>query len=304
MSIQTLQVDVAHARLHVEQAGAGEAVAMLHGFLVDSGQWDHEFAALSRDRRVVRYDARGFGRSTVEPGAYAHHEDLAAVLDACGVRRAALLACSGGAATALDFALAHPERVSAMVFVGAGYWGQFASTTPAARAFLQALGSYDAAGMIDSSLRAFTDGPRRRPEDVDAVVRRRTREMTAHNFQRASNYWRRAALDQREPQPSALERLHEIAAPTLLISGTEDQPEAVALSERMAAGIPVAQFLLLQGAGHHANMEAPDAVLAETRRWLAKYAAGNASAQAIPDTFRSELNRASRTGTGFQGASE
>lgn len=273
MSIQTRQIDVAHARLHIEQAGSGGTIAMLHGFLVDGGQWDHEFAALSRDHHVLRYDARGFGRSTIEPGAYAHHEDLAAVLDACGVQRTALLACSGGAATALDFALAYPGRVSAMVFVGAGYWGQFASTTPAARAFLQALGSYDVPGMVDSSLRAFTDGPRRRPEDVDVTVRHRTREMTAQNFQRASNYWRRAASDQREPRPVALERLHEIAAPTLLISGTEDQPEAIALSERMAAGIPIAQFLLLQGAGHHTNMEAPHAVLAETRRWLARYAA-------------------------------
>jgi pimeloyl-ACP methyl ester carboxylesterase len=272
MTSTTRLIDVDGARLYAEEAGAGETVTMLHGFLVDSGQWDHEFAALSRDHHVLRYDARGFGRSTVEPGAYAHHDDLAAVLDACGVRRTALLACSGGAAAALDFALAHPARVGAMVFVGAGYWGRFADTTPAARAFLQALGSGDVPGMIDSSLRAFTDGPRRRPEQVDAAVRRRTREMTAHTLQRESNYWKRAALDQREPQPPALERLHEVAAPTLLIVGSEDQPEAIALSERMADGIPGAQLLRVQGAGHHANMEAPDAVLAEIRRWLATHA--------------------------------
>jgi len=273
MNVSTHLIDVEGARLHVEESGSGDTVAMLHGFLVDSGQWDAEFAALSRDHRVLRHDARGFGRSTIEPGvAYAHHEDLAAVLDARGVRRTALLACSGGAATALDFALAHPARVDAMVFVGAGYWGQFANGTPAARAFMQAFGSYDVPGMIDSSLRAFTDGPRRRPEDVDAVVRRRTRGMTAHNFQREPNYWRRTALDQREPQPSALERLHEITAPTLLIVGSEDQPEVIALSERMAAGITGARLLLVQGAGHHANLEAPDVVLAEVRRWLARHA--------------------------------
>lgn len=273
MSSSTSRVEVAHADLHVEQAGSGKAISMLHGFLVDSAQWDHEFSAQAASHHVLRYDARGFGCSTIEPGAYAHHEDLAAVLDACGIVRTALLGCSGGAATALDFALAYPARVDAMVFVGAGYWGQFASTTPAARAFLQALGSYDAAGLIDSSLRAFTDGPRRRLEDVDADVRRRTRGMTVHNFQRESNCWRRAALDQREPLPSALERLHEIAAPTLLIVGSEDQPEAIALSERMAANIPGAQLLHVQGAGHHANREAPDAVLAEIRRWLARHAA-------------------------------
>jgi len=272
MTSTTRLIDVDGARLHVEEAGAGKTITMLHGYMVDSGQWDCEFAALSRDHRVLRYDARGFGRSAIEPGAYAHHEDLAAVLDASGVRRTALLACSGGAATALDFALAHPGRVEAMVFVGAGYWGQFPNGTPAVRAFMQALGSYDVPGIIDSSLRAFTDGPRRRPEDVDAEVRRRTREMTTHNFQREPNYWRRAALDQREPQPPSLERLHEIAAPTLLIVGSEDQPEAIALSERMADGIPGARLLLVQGAGHHANLEAPDVVLAETRRWLARHA--------------------------------
>jgi pimeloyl-ACP methyl ester carboxylesterase len=269
MTSTTRQVDVGGARLHVEEAGTGETVTMLHGFLVDSGQWDHEFTALARDHRVLRYDARGFGRSTIEPGAYAHHDDLATVLDACGVERTALLACSGGAATALDFALAHPQRVDAMVFVGAGYWGQFAEGTPAARAFLQALGTYDVPGLVDSSLRAFTDGPRRRPAQVDADVRRRTQAMTARLFQRESNYWRRAALDQRTPRPPALERLREIAAPTLLIVGGEDQPEAIALSGRMADGIPGARLLQVQGAGHHANMEAPDAVLAEIRRWLA-----------------------------------
>ena len=103
MTNKTLRwIDVNHARLHVEEAGEGDAITMLHGFLVDSGQWDAEFDALSNTHHVVRYDARGFGRSTIEPGGYAHHEDLALVLDACGIRRTALLACSGGAAIALS----------------------------------------------------------------------------------------------------------------------------------------------------------------------------------------------------------
>lgn len=273
MTATTSSVQADGARLHVETAGQGEAVTLLHGFLVDRRQWDHEFAALARDHRVLRYDARGFGQSEIVPGrAYAHHEDLAAVLDACGVERTALLACSGGAATALDFALAHPGRVSALVFVGAGYWGRFAERTPAARAFLQALGTYDVPGMIDSSLRAFTDGPRRAATDVDAGVRRRTEAMTALQFRRDPNYWRHAAQDQRTP-PSALDRLGEIAAPALLMVGGEDQPEVKELSAQFADGLRRAQLAVVQGAGHHANMEAPEAVLAETRRWLTRHAA-------------------------------
>jgi len=261
-------IDVNHARLYVEEAGEGDTIIMLHGFLVDSGQWDHEFAALADTHHVIRYDARGFGRSTIEPGRYAHHEDLAAVLDDCGVQRTALLACSGGAATALDFALAHPERVSALIFVGAGYWGRFADSTPAARAFLQALSTFDVSGLIDSSLRAFTDGPRRAKNEVDPTARKHTEAMTTYLFRRAASYWTYAAQDQQTPT-STLECLHEIDAPAVLVVGSEDAPEVHALSKELLEGMPHARMFVVHGAGHHTNLEAPAQVLGIVREALA-----------------------------------
>jgi 3-oxoadipate enol-lactonase len=263
-------IDVPHARLYAEEAGKGDTITMLHGFLLDSGQWDEEFTALARTHHVLRYDARGFGRSTIEPGSYAHHDDLAAVLDARGIQRTALLACSGGAATALDFTLAHPERVSALLFVGAGYWGRFADSTPAARAFLQALGTMDVNGLIDSSLRAFTDGPCRAPNEVDPMVRKHTEVMTTQLFKRETSYWTRAAQDQRVLQPSALERLRDIDVPVVLMVGSEDQIEVRRLTEELANGIAYARALVIHGVGHHANMEAPALVLAEIQKILSR----------------------------------
>jgi 3-oxoadipate enol-lactonase len=265
MGTTSYLIDVPHACLYAEEAGEGDAITMLHGFLVDSGQWDAEFAALTGTHHVLRYDARGFGRSTIEPGSYAHHEDLATVLDARGIQCTALLACSGGAATALDFTLAYPERVTALILAGAGYWGRFADSTPAARAFLQALGTLDINGLIDSSLRAFTDGPRRSPNEVDPIARKHTEAMTTRLFKREISYWTGAALDQRMPQPGALERLHEIDVPTVLIVGSEDQIEARNLAGELAQGIPHARALMIHGAGHHTNLEAPAQVLAEIR---------------------------------------
>lgn len=253
-------IGVPHAHLYAEQTGEGDAITLLHGFLVDRGQWDFEFIALADTHRVLRYDARGFGRSSIEPGSYAHHEDLAAVLDACGIQRTAFLACSGGAATALDFTLAHPQRVSALILIGPGYWGRFADSTPAARAFLQALGTFDVNGMIDSSLRAFTDGPRRAVSEVDPVARRHTEAMTSQLFKRETSYWTRAAQDQRTPKPSALERLHEIDVPTVLIVGSEDQIEVHQLAQELLEGLPQARMYVVHGAGHHANLEAPTQV--------------------------------------------
>jgi 3-oxoadipate enol-lactonase len=261
-------VDVEHARLHIEQAGEGDSIVMLHGFLIDSGQWDNEFAALANTHHVVRYDARGFGRSTIEPGSYALHLDLAAVLDACGIQRATLLACSGGAATALDFTLEYPERVNALIFVGASYWGRFADSTPTARAYLQAFNTFDVNGMIDSSLRAFTDGTQRAPHDVDALVRKRTEAMTSALFKRETSYWTRAAIDQRVPEPPALQRLNEINVPVLLMVGSEDQVEVMTLSKELAEGIKDARLAMISNAAHHANMEAPSTVLAQIREVL------------------------------------
>ncbi|HUB90394.1 MAG TPA: alpha/beta hydrolase [Dyella sp.] len=265
-------IEVPHARLYTEQAGVGDSITMLHGFLVDRRQWEHEFAALAATHHVLRYDARGFGRSTIEPGRYAHHEDLAAVLDAAGIRRTALLACSGGAATALDFALAHPQRVSALILIGPGYWGRFANSTPAARAFLQALATFDVNGMIDSSLRAFTDGPRRAVNEVDPAARLHTQTMTTQLFKRDTSYWTRAAQDQRTPTPSALERLHEIDIPTVLIVGSEDQVEVHQLAKELLAGLPQARMHVVHGAGHHANLEAPAPVLGIVRNALSAVA--------------------------------
>lgn len=258
-------IDLDHARLYVEEAGEGEPITLLHGFLVGSGQWHHEFAALADTHHVIRYDARGFGQSTIEPGSYAHHEDLTAVLDACGVQRTALLACSGGAATTLDFALHYPERVSALMLVGPGYWGRFADSTPAARAFLQALGTFDVNGLIDSSLRAFTDGPRRAQNEVDPATRKHTEAMTTRLFKREMSYWTRAAQDQRVPKPGALERLHEIDVPVVLIVGSEDQIEVHQLAKELMEGLPQARMFVVHGAGHHANLEAPVQVLGIVR---------------------------------------
>lgn len=262
-----IEADGAH--FHAELAGSGEAIAMLHGFLVDSSQWDETFAALANTHRVLRYDLRGFGRSSMPAAPFAHHDDLAHMLDACEIGRTALVGCSGGAATALDFAVAHPQRVSALALIGAGYWGHYASRTPEARAFLAALESGDADALLATSLQAFVDGPRRAPEQGRAAARERIAAMSAWNFGRDDGYWKHATL-QRDPAVPALERLAELDLPVLLIVGEEDQPEVVELSECLAAGLPDARLVRVPDAGHHADVERPDIVLPLLRAFFAE----------------------------------
>src|SRR5258708_17659735 len=115
--------DVNGARLWYETAGSGPALVMLHGHLLDSGQWDGQLAELAGERRAVRYDTRGFGRSDMPAAPFSYADDLHALLGVLGIERAALMGCSGGGATVIDFALAHPEMASALRLVGGAMSG-------------------------------------------------------------------------------------------------------------------------------------------------------------------------------------
>ena len=92
-------------------------MVFLHPGLWDSRVWDEQFGVFSRTYRVLRYDLRGYGRSSrPEPGKpYSHVADLAAVMDAAGVDRAAMIGNSMGGRVAIDFALTYPGRVAALI---------------------------------------------------------------------------------------------------------------------------------------------------------------------------------------------
>src|SRR3954471_6999040 len=115
--------DVNSTRLWYEERGSGDAVVFLHAGLLDSRQWDRQLETFAPHYRAVAYDVRGYGRSPAPEVAYRLHEDLLRLLDALGIERAAFVGNSMGGKTAIDAALAQPERVSALVAVGAAMSG-------------------------------------------------------------------------------------------------------------------------------------------------------------------------------------
>lgn len=120
------EVEVAGARLVVRRRGAGSPLVWAHGLTSSMTREDEaglfDWSRLQADHEVVRYDARGHGRSGAAGGeaAYGWDElagDLFAVADACGLGRIAAGGASMGAATTLHAAVARPERIAAMVLV-------------------------------------------------------------------------------------------------------------------------------------------------------------------------------------------
>lgn len=122
--------------LHVAVAGMPGAapVVLLHGLGGWHGEWARTAAHLSSTHRVVAFDQRGHGLSTVAPvdlSPGAQVADVVAVLDALGLERAVLVGQSAGGHTAMLTAASHPGRVEHLVMAEAGVGGDTANAQDA-----------------------------------------------------------------------------------------------------------------------------------------------------------------------------
>lgn len=258
-------VRVNGADLFSEWTGAGPGLVFLHAGACDSRMWDAEFRAFAPTHRVVRFDARGFGRSPLVSGRFAYHDDAAAVARAAGCERATLVGCSFGSVTALETALSHPALVERLVLVAPSVgigddegMRRFGEEEDA----LVERGDLDAA--TELNLRMWVDGPHRGPNEVDPDVRERVRVMQLDAFRLEMP----SGVERIRLEPPATERLAEIRVPTLVVVGALDQPFIAAAAERVEREIPGARRLVFADAAHMATMERPAEFLRAVRGFL------------------------------------
>lgn len=235
-------------------------MVMLHG---GPGQWDYmgPVAATIEDvAAVVRYDQRGCGRST-GGGPYdiaTAVADLDAVRAAWDVARWVVFGFSWGATLALAYALAHPDRTRALVYVaGTGVdpaWYEAYRANRAAR--LAELGT-------DEALAADLADPARLPE-LRAW-------LYGHGFavNREANAQLGADADRFQAQADLPDRLRRLDAPTLVIHGERD-PRPIRFAARVAELIPNAELVAMPNVGHFPRFEAPEVFTAALRTFLGR----------------------------------
>ena len=208
--------------------------------------------------RVVRCDLRGFGDSELRPGPFSDLGEVQELLDALEINQVALVGASYGGRVALEFTLTHPERVWALVLVGAGLrdidWSDEVRRGFEEEEALVERGDIDAA--VELNLRMWVDGPSRTAADVDSEVRAYVGEMQRRAFEVG------LAVPDAGPgesfDPPASSRLREVACPTLVLVGDLDQPDILRVAHQLASGIPGAQRATMHGTAHVPNMERPE----------------------------------------------
>jgi pimeloyl-ACP methyl ester carboxylesterase len=247
--------EVNGTRLVYETAGEGPPVIFLHGYTLDMRMWDDQLPAFTPTHRVVRYDLRGFGvsASPVVNEPYTHADDLHAVLTHLGIERAAVVGLSMGGWVALEFALTYPESVHTLILVDSALRGH-----AWAAALDNMLGTFDSLvgdGRLAEGKSVWLTDPLFACSQRLPTVAARLEQMVA-DF----GCWDQLNEDPHLPlDPPARERLHDIAAPTLVIVGEQDLADFHDIADRFASEIPNSRKVVLPAAGHMANMDAPEA---------------------------------------------
>ncbi len=249
MSIESGSASVNGTDLYYESAGGGEDLIFIHGFGLDRRMWDDQFEEFSQRYRVLRYDLRGFGKSSTTPiEPYAHHTDLCELMSQRNISKAHLVGLSMGGRVAIDFALSYPHLVTSLVAVDSivhGYKFQaFTQSTAAAEANDSGIALANRRWLHHELFRPALEKP---------DVARRLKGIVA-----SYSGWHWLNKNPWTPlEPTAITRLSEISLPTLILVGERDLPDFHAIGDLLHREIAGSRKVIITGVGHMSNMEDP-----------------------------------------------
>jgi 3-oxoadipate enol-lactonase len=264
-------INVNHINLFYEWRGnpAGPPLVFVNGLLTDTSSWNAHLPHFVERYHCLVYDCRGQGQSDKPDVVYEtpdHAADLAALVAALGIERAAFVGLSNGGAAVLDFAADHPERVRALVVSGA-----YAAVDTILRVKLtswvramDAGGSplgFDVAtpwvwggGFLENNYTALLPFREKGVNLPVAPARNLILGAMIHDVR---------------------DKLGQIAAPALVVVGEDDILTPPKLSQYIVAQVPGAELAIMPDLGHAAALEDPAQFCQRVLDFLARIEGGN-----------------------------
>ena len=245
-----------------DSGGDGPAILFSHGFLMDHTMFDEQVAALADDYRCIRWDERGFG-DTAATGTFTYWDsadDAVALLDHLGVDEAVFVGMSQGGFLSLRAALAHPDRVRALVLIDTAADVDDAETIEGYQGMLHvfANGSDEERNGVSQVVAGLILGDER----LAAEWIPKWTALDPEQLVLASG----ALLD----RDDVSDRVPEIGCPILAFHGTADQAISIDRARALAAAAPDHRGVVpIEGAAHAPNMTHPAEVNGRLREFLA-----------------------------------
>jgi pimeloyl-ACP methyl ester carboxylesterase len=255
LDARTGPLDVGGVELWVDQRGKGPDVLLIAGLSDPAEAWTFQLDGLADRYRVTAFDNRGAGRSPLPPDGFtvaAMADDAAGILRAVGVSSAHVAGFSGGSAIAQELGLRHPDVVRSLTLISTwgrsdayfraltSAWTWLAATAPSERAMLEAFFLWiytpraHESGLVGEIIEEALAFPH--PQSPDAF-RRQLAAWIPHD---------------------TLDRLDQIAVPTLVVAGELDVATPPRYGQAVAGRIPGAELVVLPGEAHQPFQEDPD----------------------------------------------
>jgi pimeloyl-ACP methyl ester carboxylesterase len=280
-NIEDKWVEVEGLRIHCLMAGERNApVLLLHGGGFDSASLSYGLSVgpISRHHKVVAPDWPGYGESDKPKMRYSteyYVDFLGRLMDTLGLEKVSLVGISMGGAISLGFSLGSPQRVERLVLVdsyGLGReipWRVMSYITvrlPLLNRLVWAA-LRRSRGMVEWSLQSvFYDSRAVTASLVDKVYRL----VKKPGVGRAWRSWQRSEIKWSGLRTNFVDRLHEVAVPTLILHGEEDKYIPVSWARRAHSLIEDSELLVLPRCGHWLTLEKPGEFASAVSEFLAR----------------------------------
>jgi Predicted hydrolases or acyltransferases (alpha/beta hydrolase superfamily) len=253
--------EINDVQLYYETEGEGSDLVFIHAGCADSRMWDGQFSIFAHHYQVLRYDARGYGNSTLSKSSFSNRDELSRLLDVLSIKQAHFVACSMGSYAVIDFALEHPEKIRSLVLVSpavSGYPYEGQPPQPVMDMIdARKTGNFEFAAELQAQI--WADGFKRNPEHGNPEVHELVRQMSLDSLTLQADIIRESAFLIEEPlNPPAMEQLEQIRVPVLVIVGDLDDDTEMAIADVLTTRINGAQKTIIRGTAHLPNMEKPE----------------------------------------------
>ena len=263
--VESGYINLDKGKLFYEIAGKGNYVVLLHDGILHRVIWDDQFYVLAKKYRVIRYDRRGFSKSSAPKEPFSHVEDLNKLFTQLKIDEAIVLGMSAGGSIAINFALEYPEKVEALVLAGAvvsgyGYSEHFLTRGGHIKSLLDYMDP-------EKFIKYFglEDPYEIYPPNIKAKEKFYDLLKANHkNVQGALAYF------VKPPKKQSYKFLNEIKVPTLILVGEYDIPDVHSHAGVIEAGIPNAKREIISNSGHLIPLEQPEAFNVSVIKFLNK----------------------------------
>ncbi|MFH1543062.1 MAG: alpha/beta hydrolase [Patescibacteria group bacterium] len=231
-----------NGKIWYQTAGTGKPIVFIHGFTLDHRMWDTQVASLRGKHKIVTYDMRGFGKSSIPSSSYSHQDDLQSLLGHLSIKKAHVVGLSLGGEIALDFTLSFPRLVSSLTLVDSSLGGYRSTVDWNVHAQEVGLENAKQNWLQHEVFKPVAGNP-----EVFPLLEQMVNEYSG---------WHWLHKDPRKKlQPSAKDQLSKVITRAMIIAGEKDLPYFMKIAKILKTNIPNSTFHMIRGASHLGNIE-------------------------------------------------